>query len=388
MNGRVYDPQLGRFLSADSVVDDAGDMQAFNRYSYVHNNPLVYTDPTGNFSLGSLWKHLKHAVWSSVKPYVRYQQHLDDTVVRAVGRVFAKVPILQAVVDTVLICFGQVWAVPLFNAAVSASVTYESTGNIGAALKGGAIAYAASVVTLEAGGLNAFGSMTTTQITNAATIGNFAASMAVGGAISKAQGGKFFDSKAFMESMAASWTTSYAVGVWNGQQSDQVALKEEVAQLAKNSENGQGDYSLSLVVERPNEGSNTGHLFDGGQSPFREPEAWGFYSDNAKSPDALFDFGSSHLHGSVHSDTSLFLAALNGDKDFAMITWKVNASTYNQVMGSIHTYNQLNDYGLACNSCMHGALSALHAAGLIKSPTPEMSIRPQILYDTINNARK
>jgi RHS repeat-associated protein len=48
MNARIYDPYLGRFLSADPVLPDAGDMQAFNRYSYVTNNPLKYTDPTGH----------------------------------------------------------------------------------------------------------------------------------------------------------------------------------------------------------------------------------------------------------------------------------------------------------------------------------------------------
>ncbi|MFQ3247038.1 MAG: RHS repeat-associated protein [Arenicella sp.] len=48
MNARIYDPYLGRFLSADPVLPDAGDMQQFNRYSYVTNNPLKFTDPTGN----------------------------------------------------------------------------------------------------------------------------------------------------------------------------------------------------------------------------------------------------------------------------------------------------------------------------------------------------
>jgi len=48
MNARVYDPLIGRFMSADPVLPDAGNMQAFNRYSYVINNPLVYVDPTGN----------------------------------------------------------------------------------------------------------------------------------------------------------------------------------------------------------------------------------------------------------------------------------------------------------------------------------------------------
>ena len=48
MNARIYDPYLGRFLSADPVLPDPYDMQAFNRYSYVLGNPLKYIDPTGN----------------------------------------------------------------------------------------------------------------------------------------------------------------------------------------------------------------------------------------------------------------------------------------------------------------------------------------------------
>jgi RHS repeat-associated protein len=47
MNGRVYDPELGRFLSPDPNIQSATDLQNYNRYSYVLNNPLRYTDPTG-----------------------------------------------------------------------------------------------------------------------------------------------------------------------------------------------------------------------------------------------------------------------------------------------------------------------------------------------------
>ncbi|MBU0492465.1 MAG: RHS repeat-associated core domain-containing protein, partial [Chloroflexi bacterium] len=45
---RFYDPLLGRFVSADTVVPGAGNPQALNRYAYVLNNPLKYTDPTGH----------------------------------------------------------------------------------------------------------------------------------------------------------------------------------------------------------------------------------------------------------------------------------------------------------------------------------------------------
>ena len=47
MNGRVYDPRIGRFLSADPVVVGPGDGQGLNAYSYVRNRPLSAVDPTG-----------------------------------------------------------------------------------------------------------------------------------------------------------------------------------------------------------------------------------------------------------------------------------------------------------------------------------------------------
>jgi RHS repeat-associated protein len=50
MNGRIYDPRLGRFLQADPFVDGVQNTQGYNRYSYLGNNPLNATDPTGFFS--------------------------------------------------------------------------------------------------------------------------------------------------------------------------------------------------------------------------------------------------------------------------------------------------------------------------------------------------
>jgi RHS repeat-associated protein len=47
-NARYYDPAIGRFLSADTIVPDPTDPQNYNRYSYTINNPLKYTDPTGH----------------------------------------------------------------------------------------------------------------------------------------------------------------------------------------------------------------------------------------------------------------------------------------------------------------------------------------------------
>lgn len=54
MGGRVYDPILGRMLNADPIVQSPGDLQSHNRYSYVLNNPLTLTDPSGYFSFGNV----------------------------------------------------------------------------------------------------------------------------------------------------------------------------------------------------------------------------------------------------------------------------------------------------------------------------------------------
>ena len=50
-NARYYDPELGRFIQADTTIPDIGNPQSYNRYSYVLNNPLRNTDPTGKTPL-------------------------------------------------------------------------------------------------------------------------------------------------------------------------------------------------------------------------------------------------------------------------------------------------------------------------------------------------
>ncbi|MAF59180.1 MAG: hypothetical protein CMK03_14945 [Ponticaulis sp.] len=58
MNGRIYDPTLGRFLQADPHIQAPTNSQNYNRYSYVLNNPLSYTDPSGYF-FKKLFKGIK-----------------------------------------------------------------------------------------------------------------------------------------------------------------------------------------------------------------------------------------------------------------------------------------------------------------------------------------
>ncbi|SFX46676.1 RHS repeat-associated core domain-containing protein [Janthinobacterium lividum] len=54
MNGRVYDPQVARFMSADPIIQDLEHSQSYNRYTYVWNNPTNLTDPTGFVTLSNI----------------------------------------------------------------------------------------------------------------------------------------------------------------------------------------------------------------------------------------------------------------------------------------------------------------------------------------------
>ncbi|MBM7335095.1 MAG: RHS repeat-associated core domain-containing protein [Alcanivorax sp.] len=55
MGGRIYDPTIGRFLSADPVVKGLDNAESYNRYSYVLNSPMSYTDPSGYSWLSDTW---------------------------------------------------------------------------------------------------------------------------------------------------------------------------------------------------------------------------------------------------------------------------------------------------------------------------------------------
>jgi len=72
MNGRIYDPLLGRFLSADPFVQQPWNLQNYNRYSYVLNSPLSNTDSTG-YLIETLWDVASASVgvWETGKALVK-----------------------------------------------------------------------------------------------------------------------------------------------------------------------------------------------------------------------------------------------------------------------------------------------------------------------------
>ncbi|MES2356514.1 MAG: FG-GAP-like repeat-containing protein [Pseudomonadota bacterium] len=55
MNGRIYDPAIGRFMSPDPRIQSGDNLQSFNRYSYIWNNPLGGVDPNGYSFISEMW---------------------------------------------------------------------------------------------------------------------------------------------------------------------------------------------------------------------------------------------------------------------------------------------------------------------------------------------
>ena len=113
MNGRVYDPLLARFGTADPTTESPFSTQGWNRYSYVGNSPLNFTDPSGYCFLGCFWK----------------------PIFAGIQNLFRNVPILGSIVQ---IAAGALCG-PICAGIASAVITGITSGKLGLALRAGFI---------------------------------------------------------------------------------------------------------------------------------------------------------------------------------------------------------------------------------------------------------
>ncbi|MBO2659326.1 FG-GAP-like repeat-containing protein [Shewanella algae] len=164
MNGRIYDPTIGRFLQADSHIQAPNNGQSYNRYSYVLNNPMSHTDPSGYF-----FKKLYKALG---KIDGRYHTH---------KHIFSK---NQALANIVQVGLNYI---PVFGQLASAHFAFDrafyATGSLRAAFKSGVVTYATGYILSEIGNHSWWGQAGSPQ--------NIAANAIVGGISSELQGGSF-----------------------------------------------------------------------------------------------------------------------------------------------------------------------------------------------------
>jgi RHS repeat-associated protein len=178
MNGRVYDPAISRFLSADPTIQAPGDLQSYNRYTYVMNSPTGGVDPTG-YNWASRWRHSLHEMSLFPSP-----QHVNNAIHDSPGQAAIDHYIMQnqwayqlgfsissVVTSACGGCGGAAWQ-PYY--------TYQATGSAYKAGRAGAITYAAS----EASSYIP---------TDWSPVAQFAAEKAIDGAARVASGGHFWE---------------------------------------------------------------------------------------------------------------------------------------------------------------------------------------------------
>jgi RHS repeat-associated protein len=131
MNGRVYDPVMARFVSVDPILQDPTNWQSYNGYSYLMNDPLMATDPSGYISFSKL-----------ISPLLR-------PLMKAIG------PSASGVLSAVASAYAGVLCGPYCAAATSSYMSYNSTRAFGGgkhdALGGAALAGVQALVTYRIG---------------------------------------------------------------------------------------------------------------------------------------------------------------------------------------------------------------------------------------------
>lgn len=176
MNGRVYDPELGRFISADPNVQDLSNTQALNRYTYVLNNPLSMTDPTG-FFFGAIFKAIGNFISKIFKA------------IASAFKALLKIPLLRAAIQIIGCGISGPPGIAIC-AGVTGALTLLSGGSIGDTLQAMAFTVASAGIWSGVGSflepLKALGVGTFTAIKSAVH-------GVVGGALSMVQGGSFVD---------------------------------------------------------------------------------------------------------------------------------------------------------------------------------------------------
>jgi RHS repeat-associated protein len=133
MGGRVYDPELGRFLSSDPFIQFALNSQSYNRYSYVLNNPLSFNDPSGYFLsfLKKVFKKIFREVTRIVKQVVKFVERYWK-------------PIVAVIATVVSYGYASGWAAGLMGYSNATAATIGANATLTSAVVTGAVGGAAA----------------------------------------------------------------------------------------------------------------------------------------------------------------------------------------------------------------------------------------------------
>jgi RHS repeat-associated protein len=199
MGGRIYDPTLGRFLQADPHIQAPKNSQNYNRYSYVLNNPMSYTDPSGYFfkSLGKFvkkhWRTIASIAIAVYLPGVAWVAELGTVGAGALTGFVSGAVATGSLKGALIGAFtgGMFGELHNMAAGIGKVAAHGAVGGIGSTLNGGKFGHGF----ISAGFTQAAGSVKGLFVEGAKAIGdrisNAITAAIIGGTSSVISGGKF-----------------------------------------------------------------------------------------------------------------------------------------------------------------------------------------------------
>ncbi|KZN46675.1 FG-GAP-like repeat-containing protein [Pseudoalteromonas luteoviolacea] len=182
MNGRLYDSNTGRFMQADPFVQAPMNLQNYNAYSYVLNNPLSYTDPSGYLfkKLGSFVKKYWRVIAAAVVTYFTAGAASGWAASWAASMGMTTTITAGTMTATVLSTTGSIFAGAVTGAIAGAAGGLVATGTLKGAVNG---ALSGAVF----GGIGK--AMSAFNVTN--PVAQMGIHAVAGGVLSDIQGGNF-----------------------------------------------------------------------------------------------------------------------------------------------------------------------------------------------------
>jgi RHS repeat-associated protein len=216
MNARLYDPEIGRFLSPDIFIQAPTLSQNYNRYTYVLNNPLKYTDPSGHIIkkiLGGIKKLIGHVV-RFINGVLRRVINVVKHIVRGIRKYAATIvtiavaAMVMSILPTATMAAWKVGAIAGASGGFAGGLA--SGGGIKAAIKGaifgglsgaaaGWVAHGTGIA--AKGAVGAFGDGALKELVHGVTQG----------AIAKLRGGDF--KSGFIGAIVGGYADKFARGI-------------------------------------------------------------------------------------------------------------------------------------------------------------------------------
>jgi len=133
MNGRMYDPQLRRFLSPDNFIQDPYDTRSYDRFGYVWHNPLMLNDPSGEFILAALALAVTSGLARGISGHEGFFEGFGkgfSNTFKIIGGVLAFDPNLSVGQNIVNVISRFTWELPQTLVGLAYNLGHNLTGQV------------------------------------------------------------------------------------------------------------------------------------------------------------------------------------------------------------------------------------------------------------------